>query len=374
MGRGAPGRALLQAHSGRGEPGHQRGPARRRTSTSRNTTSGCTTWWTRRASASFREGQRLLSHWNLRDEIKADYSDGEKGLAKQRMIAQVMDRIVTQTIPAAVVDNPYLDWNPFTNEVKATTARDSDRAAPVDVKVSNAPEPDTRYAVLLKTFQAVAQGRSLLPDRADADRAPLRREPPDPRGAREGDARGGALLSAGSQGRRADLEAARPPARALRRLVQRLPAARHVHRGAARRDRAQEIPDRRRPTRTTFPIFSSSSASPREKAKYLADHIEVDPARGSGHALGAAAARGQLAPAHARREGRHELQGLQHRRPRDGAQRRADVFLERRRLDAAAGRAQHGLHRGARVRLPGARPGAARPGQAGRDEPGARRR
>ncbi len=41
---------------------------------------------------------RLLSHWNLRDEIKADYSDGKTGLAKQRMIQQVMERIVTQTI------------------------------------------------------------------------------------------------------------------------------------------------------------------------------------------------------------------------------------------------------------------------------------
>src|SRR6266446_2973523 len=40
---------------------------------------------------------RLLSHWNLRDEIKADYSDGKTGLAKQRMIQQVMERIVTQT-------------------------------------------------------------------------------------------------------------------------------------------------------------------------------------------------------------------------------------------------------------------------------------
>ena len=42
---------------------------------------------------------RLLSHWNLRDEIKADYADTENGLAKQRMIQQVMERIVTQSIP-----------------------------------------------------------------------------------------------------------------------------------------------------------------------------------------------------------------------------------------------------------------------------------
>ena len=55
---------------------------------------------------------RLLSHWNLRDQIRADYSDGKNGLAKQRQIAQVMDRIVTQTIPQVVIDNPYVDWDP----------------------------------------------------------------------------------------------------------------------------------------------------------------------------------------------------------------------------------------------------------------------
>ena len=55
---------------------------------------------------------RLLSHWNLRDEIKSDYTDTKNGLAKQRMIQQVMERIVTQTIPEVVVDNPGVDWNP----------------------------------------------------------------------------------------------------------------------------------------------------------------------------------------------------------------------------------------------------------------------
>src|SRR5215470_3699835 len=73
---------------------------------------------------------RLLSHWNLRDEIKADYADSKNGLEKQRMIAQVCDRIVTQTIPAVVVDNPFADWDPSANTVKATTERDSDKDFP----------------------------------------------------------------------------------------------------------------------------------------------------------------------------------------------------------------------------------------------------
>jgi hypothetical protein len=97
---------------------------------------------------------RLLSHWNLRDEIKADYADQQNGLAKQRTIQQVMERIITQTIPQAVVDNPHVDWNPWTNEVKAAAANDAPSSAPENLKVTNAPEPSTRYAMLLKTYRA----------------------------------------------------------------------------------------------------------------------------------------------------------------------------------------------------------------------------
>src|SRR4029077_4290493 len=87
---------------------------------------------------------RLLSHWNLRDEIKADYTDGQAGLAKQRMIQQLMERIVTQTIPQVVIDNPAVDWNPFTNEVKPAAAKDSDAATPDSRPITQTPEPDTR--------------------------------------------------------------------------------------------------------------------------------------------------------------------------------------------------------------------------------------
>jgi hypothetical protein len=102
---------------------------------------------------------RLLSHWNLRDEIKADYTDAKNGLAKQRTIMKVMERIVTQTIPDSVVDNPQVDWNPVTNELRATADKDSDLPAPSGKKPGNEPEPDTRYAKLLAVFQAQRQVR-----------------------------------------------------------------------------------------------------------------------------------------------------------------------------------------------------------------------
>jgi hypothetical protein len=100
-------------------------------------------------------GMKLLSHWNLRDEIKSNYSSGDAmGLAKQRMIQKVMERIVDQTIPELVVNSPHVDWNPYANTVSAAAVSDSDIPAPEGLAISNAPEPDTRYEVLLGTYRA----------------------------------------------------------------------------------------------------------------------------------------------------------------------------------------------------------------------------
>jgi hypothetical protein len=108
---------------------------------------------------------RLLSHWNLRDELKSDYADRERGPAKQRAIRKVMERIVDQTIPRAVLDNPNVDWNPFTNEVRPAAVKDSDLPAK-DAgagSVASDREPDTRYATLLACFRAVRQADAFSP-------------------------------------------------------------------------------------------------------------------------------------------------------------------------------------------------------------------
>jgi hypothetical protein len=96
----------------------------------------------------FREGLRLISHWGLRDELSSHYSDpGPAGLRRQRLILRVMERIVRQEIPAAVIDNPDLLWNPETNEVLTL------EGAPVAGERA-AREPDTRYAKLLEIFHS----------------------------------------------------------------------------------------------------------------------------------------------------------------------------------------------------------------------------
>src|SRR5687767_7806663 len=100
---------------------------------------------------------RLLEHWNLRDEIKANYSlDPKTGLPKQRMVQRVMERIVDQTIPEVVVDNAHVDWNPVTNEVKAAAVHDAEegQGRPAPATITNKREPDTRYAQIQGTFKA----------------------------------------------------------------------------------------------------------------------------------------------------------------------------------------------------------------------------
>ena len=234
----------------------------------------------------FPQGLRLLSHWNLRDEIKADYSDSKTGLAKQRQIAQVMDRIVTQTIPGAVVDNPYLDWNPATNEVKASTVRDSDNPAPVDRKASSAPEPDTRYAVLLKTFQAARLADPYSPTAPTliARRFDENRQIPEARVK----AMLEEVLSSPLVPRVAALISKR-----LGRPLEPFDVWYNGFRprGAHTEEQLDAIVSKKYPTAEAYkqdiPNLLVQLGFSKERAQYLADHIEVDPARGSGHALGA---------------------------------------------------------------------------------------
>jgi len=105
----------------------------------------------------FPAGMKLLTHWNLRDQIRADYTDPVRGLEKQRMTQRVMERIVEQTVPAVVVNNPLVDWSPYSNEVKAAAVSDSDRPVPTELVITNEPEPDSRYAAILGNFHAARQ-------------------------------------------------------------------------------------------------------------------------------------------------------------------------------------------------------------------------
>ena len=73
-----------------------------------------------------------------------------------------MERIVAQEIPAVVVDNPAVDWNPFTNAVTRSSVNDAPAGAATQAAVrclagpvDGAREPDLRYARWLANFHAM---------------------------------------------------------------------------------------------------------------------------------------------------------------------------------------------------------------------------
>jgi hypothetical protein len=231
----------------------------------------------------FPSGLRLLSHWNLRDEIKADYSDAKTGLAKQRMIQQVMERIVTQTIPEIVVNNPHMEWHPYTNVVTASGVKSPDKP---DVAFSVG-EPNTRYAKLLLTFQASRQVDPYSPTAPTlmARRFDENREIPE--------SRVKAML---------ERVVSSPLVPQVAKLIEsRLGRPLEPFdiwydgfrpRGAYTEAQLDEIVSRKYPTAEAYqkdiPNLLMKLGFSKERAGYLANNIIVDPARGSGHAMGAA--------------------------------------------------------------------------------------
>ena len=228
----------------------------------------------------FPEGLRLISHWGLRDELASRYGDPE-GLPKQRAIQRVMERIVRQEIPRAVVDNPDLLWCPETNEVRP--APGAAAAAGPEAAVR---EPDTRYERWLDVFRAVRAADPYAPAAPShiARRFEIDRQIP----AKEAEA---LLVSV--------LESAEVKEVAVRireRLGRPLEPFDVWYPGFTPRGRRAE-PELDAIVRAKYPTVSSFQAalpgilaslgfSP-DRAAWLAGRIVVDPSRGAGHAMGA---------------------------------------------------------------------------------------
>jgi hypothetical protein len=230
---------------------------------------------------------RLLSHWNLRDEIKAQYSNEDGGFARQQMIELVMERIVTQTIPDVVVDNPHVDWNPYTNVVTKAAEKDSDAPVPSDMKISNDREPDTRYEVLLGTFHAARLVDPYSPTAPThiARRFDEDREIPEAR-VREMFEK---VLTSPLVPKVAALIAEQ-----LGRPLEPFDIWYNGFRPKGTYTPAQldEIVAKRYPTPKAYeadmPNLLMRLGFDEDRARYLAGNIVVEPARGSGHAWGAA--------------------------------------------------------------------------------------
>jgi hypothetical protein len=235
----------------------------------------------------FPEGLRLISHWGLRDELAAHYAGAgqDEALERQRTIFEVMRRIVRQEIPARVIDNPELLWEPFSNRVRWDAGAPDPALAAAEPALA-APEPDTRYAHLLAVFRGHRRIDAFSPSEPTfiARRFERDRQIPEP----EVEALLESVLGS-------------PEVARLARLIERRlgrplepfdiwysgfkPRGRH---GEPELDRAVCV---RYPTVEAFaaalPQVLGALGFTAEKARWLAGHIAVDRARGAGHALGA---------------------------------------------------------------------------------------
>jgi hypothetical protein len=222
----------------------------------------------------FPEGLKLISHWGLRDELKAQYAKSD-GLQRQRMIRTVMERIIRQEIPGAVINNPGLDWDPRGNAVFEKGKR-----------ISSTREADVRYAHLLDLFNACKMEdrySPLFPTNID------RRFTRD-REITEEDAERLMVSVLTSKEVMAAADIIR------KRLGRPLEDFDIWYKGFKSSKKIDEtkldgIIRQRYPDVASFqrdiPQILKKLGFSDERAAFLADHIIVDPARGAGHAMGA---------------------------------------------------------------------------------------
>lgn len=226
--------------------------------------------------AYFPEGLKLITHWGLRDELKSHYGKGEEGLKKQEMIYSVMKRIIDQTIPQKVINNAAFQWNPIDNKV-IENGKD----------VSFASEPDTRYEMLLNNFKAMHATDDYYPTYPTyIQRAfELNMEIPE----KDVEKLFIDLVSSQEVKRTAELIS--------KRLGRKLQPFDIWYDGFKSRSSLNEDDL----TKKTQALYSNAGAFEKglpallvklgwsaQRANYLASKIQVDAARGSGHAAGAA--------------------------------------------------------------------------------------
>ena len=217
----------------------------------------------------------LLSHWNLRDEIKSNYSDKKQGLEKQEMVYSVMKRIITQEIPLKAINSDKYNWNPKQNKLYEGNK-----------EVSFEKEPNTRYQQIINSFRALKAIDPYCPDQDTYIKRKFSGEmeiavedceklfntflsSPELKAA-------GKIISSrlGRDLRPYDIwydgfkSRSSLDANMLDRKTQKLyPNAKAMEK--------------------RLPILLEKLGWSKERSKYLADKISVDPARGSGHAAGA---------------------------------------------------------------------------------------
>lgn len=221
----------------------------------------------------FPEDMVLLCHWNLRDEIKANYNKGKEGLEKQRTVYEVMKHIIAQDIPKEAINSDQYDWNPYTN----TLFKDGQ-------KVNGDAESPVRYEKMINNFHSMQRVDKYMDntfiDRKFNDDMEVALE--------DVEALFDRFLSAPELKHAGQL--------IKKRLNRNLEAYDIWYDGFKARANLDEskldeqirklYPNAEAMEKDLPDILIKLGYAP-ERAKYLAEKIAVDPARGSGHAAGA---------------------------------------------------------------------------------------
>ena len=217
----------------------------------------------------------LLSHWNLRDEIKANYGNKETGKEKQEMIYKVMERIINQDIPEKVINNPNLVWAPFSNKVYENGK-----------EITCTAEPNNRYQQIINNFKAEKAIDAYSPEMNTFILRKFSGEMEIPQ--EEVEALFDTYLRSPQLAKIASIIEKRL-GRSLRPYD--IWYDGFKARSTINQDELNANTSSRYPNPGAFEADMSNMLIklgwPKERAQYLSSKIAVDPARGSGHAWGA---------------------------------------------------------------------------------------
>lgn len=219
----------------------------------------------------FPGGPKLISHWGLRDFLKGLYSDAD-GLPGQRTIQTVMERIIAQEIPRKFINSDKHHWDPAENTLDGAAAER---------------EPDIRYEKFLQIFRAHLKEDQYYPaEPVHMDRKfKLEREIPE----QEVEKMFTDLLEAVEGADTAALIASRlgRPLEPFDIWYDGFKPRSGISRAELDAAVSAKYPDGAAFQKGLPEIFEKLGFA-KSTAAFLAARIQVDPARGSGHAWGPA--------------------------------------------------------------------------------------
>ncbi len=221
--------------------------------------------------ALFSKDLKLISHWGLRDELKAQYLSKD-GLEKQEHIYNLMLKIINQEIPQELPNNPNFIWK-------------ISEGIPTD---SKGREQDTRYKHFLNLFNALKLEDPYSPKYPTYILRKFNKEREIPKEQVK------AILEAVCSSP-LKFEIAKIIEKKLGRKLRpfdiwfnQLKVSPKIPEKELDEIVSKKFPNVKEFEREIVNILKKLGFE-EEMAKFIANHIEVDPARGAGHALGALA-------------------------------------------------------------------------------------